>query len=59
MVRHFGNTNGTPQLDGSMAENGCGKFADINDAALTSLRKLGISHLWLTGILEQASATAP
>ena len=58
MVRHFGNTNGTPQLDGSMAENGCGKFADINDAALTSLRKLGISHLWLTGILEQASATA-
>lgn len=58
MVRHFGNTNAAPKLNGSMADNGCGKFADINDAALSSLRKLGISHLWLTGILEQASATA-
>ena len=58
MVRHFGNTNATPVVNGSLTENGCGKFADINDAALTSLRKLGISHIWLTGILEQASATA-
>lgn len=57
MVRHFGNTNTASKLNGSLAENGCGKFADINDAALTSLRKLGISHIWLTGILEQASAT--
>ena len=58
MVRHFGNTNETPKVNGSLAENGCGKFADINDAALISLRKLGITHLWLTGILEQASSTA-
>lgn len=58
MVRHFGNTNEAPALNGSIEENGCGKFADINDAALASLRELGITHLWLTGVLEQASSTA-
>jgi len=58
MVRHFGNTEVAPKLNGSIEENGCGKFADINDAALASLRELGITHLWLTGILEQASSTA-
>lgn len=57
-VRLFGNTNETRKWNGSLAENGCGTFADINDAALRSLRDLGISHLWLTGIHEQASGTA-
>lgn len=58
MVRHFGNTHESPRVNGSMAENGCGKFADINNAALKSLRKLGITHVWLTGVLEQASSTS-
>lgn len=58
MVRHFGNTNETRKRDGTMAENGCGKFDDINDAALKSLRELGITHVWLTGVLEQASSTS-
>lgn len=58
MVRHFGNTRESPKVNGSMAENGCGKFADINDAALKSLREFGITHLWLTGVLEQASSTS-
>ncbi|NNM30952.1 MAG: alpha-amylase [Akkermansiaceae bacterium] len=58
MVRHFGNVNETRTPNGSLEQNGCGKFADINDAALASLRAMGFSHLWLTGVLEQASATA-
>ncbi len=57
-VRTFGNTNETRKINGSLAENGCGKFCDINDAALASLKELGFNHLWLTGILEQASGTA-
>jgi glycosidase len=57
MVRHFGNTNETRKPHGTIAENGCGKFADINDAALVSLKKLGITHLWLTGVLQQATRT--
>ena len=57
MVRHFGNRNATNKPHGTLAENGCGKFADINDAALKSLRDLGITHVWLTGVLQQATRT--
>ena len=57
MVRTFGNTRETWKPHGTLAENGCGKFADITPAALASIRELGFTHLWLTGILEHASAT--
>ena len=58
MVRTFGNTNETRKTNGTLAENGCGKFNGINDAALDSIKKMGFSHIWLTGVLEQASGTA-
>lgn len=58
MVRTFGNTNETRKLNGTLAENGCGKFFDINDPALESLKQMGLTHLWLTGVLEQASGTS-
>jgi glycosidase len=58
MVRTFGNTNETRKSNGSLAENGCGKFADITPAALDSIKQMGFTHLWLTGVLEQASGTA-
>jgi glycosidase len=58
VVRHFGNTNLAPKVNGTLAENGCGKFADINDMALAAIKDLGITHIWLTGVLEQASSTA-
>lgn len=58
LVRTFGNTNATRKPHGSIEENGCGKFADIDDVALASLRDMGFTHLWLTGVLEQASTTA-
>ena len=58
LPRLFGNTNETRKPNGTITENGCGKFADLDDAALDSLKKMGFTHLWLTGVLEQASATA-
>ena len=58
MVRTFGNTTETRKPNGTLAENGCGKFADITPAALDSLKRMGFTHLWLTGVLEQASGTA-
>jgi glycosidase len=58
MVRTFGNTNETRKFNGTLAENGCGKFNDINDTALASLKQMGFTHIWLTGVLEQASGTA-
>jgi glycosidase len=58
LPRLFGNTNETRKPNGTLAENGCGKFADISDTALRSLRdELHITHLWLTGVHAQATAT--
>ncbi|HEX8078543.1 MAG TPA: alpha-amylase family glycosyl hydrolase [Chthoniobacterales bacterium] len=56
-VRLFGNTNETRKQNGTVAENGVGKFNDINDAALASLREMGFTHVWLTGVLQQATGT--
>jgi glycosidase len=57
LPRLFGNTNETRRCHGTIAENGVGKFADINNAALSSLRAMGFTHLWLTGVFRQATAT--
>jgi glycosidase len=56
-VRLFGNTNETRKQNGTLVENGVGKFADINDAALAAIREMGFTHVWLTGVLQQATAT--
>ena len=57
LVRTFGNKNEARILRGTLAENGCGKFSDINSLALKSIREMGFNHIWLTGVIEQASAT--
>ena len=57
VVRYFGNTNTTNQQDGTIETNGCGKFADITETALQALKDLGVSHVWLTGCLRQATLT--
>ncbi len=53
-TRLFGNSNSSNQPWGTMAQNGVGKFNDINDAALLSLKAMGVSHLWLTGVPHHA-----
>jgi glycosidase len=57
VVRYFGNTNTTNRPDGSIRVNGCGRFADVNEAALRALRGMGVTHVWLTGCLRQATLT--
>lgn len=57
LVRLFGNTNSTRKANGTLAENGVGKFGDINDAALDSLQDMGFTHIWLTGVLQQVTGT--
>ena len=54
-VRLFGNKQTELRFNGSKAENGCGTFNDIDDRALNAIKDLGITHIWLTGILEHAS----
>jgi glycosidase len=56
-VRLFGNMETGVKVNGTISENGCGKFNDINDSALISLKDLGATHIWYTGIIEHAVAT--
>jgi len=56
-VRLYGNKNPTNKYYGSIEENGCGKFNDINDLALQEIKKMSFSHVWFTGVLEHATMT--
>jgi glycosidase len=53
----FGNKNTNNVFNGSIAENGCGKFDDITDVALHELKRMGITHIWYTGVIEHATIT--
>ncbi|MBR6304057.1 MAG: alpha-amylase [Paludibacteraceae bacterium] len=54
--RLFGNYNETRKHNGTKEENGCGRFVDINARALESIRDLGATHVWYTGIIRHATA---
>lgn len=55
MTRLFANQTTSNQINGSLRQNGVGKFNDINDTALKALKKFGISHVWYTGVIEHAT----
>ena len=55
LVRLFGNKKEASVPYGTKEQNGCGTFADINEQALRSLRTLGVTHVWYTGVLEHAT----
>ncbi len=57
LPRLFGNTNTNRVKNGTIKENGCGKFNDFTTKALQEIKALGISHIWYTGIIEHATAT--
>jgi len=56
-TRLFGNQNTTNKVYGTIDENGSGKFNDITDVALDSIRQMGITHVWYTGVIEHATLT--
>lgn len=37
--------------------NGSGKFSDFDNKTILSIKKLGCTHIWFTGILEHATKT--
>ena len=53
-TRLFGNDNTNNKPWGTLEENGVGKFNDFTPKALAEIRKLGVSHIWYTGILHHA-----
>lgn len=57
LVRTFGNINETRVPNGTLAENGTGRFDDLNPAAAAALADMGMTHVWFTGALQQATST--
>lgn len=57
MPRWFTNCNGHCIPNGSISQNSCGKFNDIDEAKLRSIKSLGATHVWFTGIIEHATTT--
>ncbi|MCM1035668.1 MAG: alpha-amylase family glycosyl hydrolase [Paludibacter sp.] len=57
LPRTFTNYSETRKHNGSITENGCGKFNTITPKALREIRKLGATHVWYTGVIEHATQT--
>lgn len=56
LVRTFGNTNEARVPNGTREQNGVGTFEDLNDAAAAALADMGMTHVWMTGVLQQATS---
>ncbi len=56
-TRLFGNTKTKNKENGTIEENGSGKFNAFTDKALNEIKNLGITHIWYTGVLEHATQT--
>ena len=53
-TRLFGNTKQANQPWGTIEQNGVGKFSDFTEHALSEIHKLGITHVWYTGVPHHA-----
>lgn len=53
-TRLYGNKNETNKPWGTIKENGVGKFNDFDKTALASIKALGTSHIWYTGVIHHA-----
>jgi glycosidase len=57
LPRLFGNENTTNIHNGTINENGCGKFNSFTLKALNEIKSLGTTHIWYTGVIEHATQT--
>lgn len=57
LTRLFTNGNKYCVPNGTIEQNGCGKMNDITSHVLESIRSLGSTHVWYTGIIEHATKT--
>ena len=55
LPRLWGNNKANPVKNGSLQENGTGKFSDIDNDTLGYLKWLGCSHVWYTGIIRHST----
>ena len=57
MPRWFTNLTEDCVTNGDIKQNGVGKFNDIDESKLHSIKSLGATHVWYTGVIEHATAT--
>ena len=55
LPRLWGNGKLRPKKNGTLSENGTGKFSDIDKDTLDYLKWLGCSHVWYTGVLRHST----
>ncbi|MGL5635697.1 MAG: alpha-amylase family protein, partial [Bacteroidales bacterium] len=55
LPRLFGNCKEDLTFDGSLEENGTGKFSDFTEKTLQEISKLGCNAIWYTGVIEHAT----
>ena len=53
--RYWGDRAGKQKKGGTLDEHGCGKFSNIDRESLDYFKSLGVTHLWLTGIVRHAT----
>jgi glycosidase len=53
-TRLFGNKKTANKPWGTIEKNGVGKFSDFTDKALSEIKKLGVTHIWYTGVPHHA-----
>ncbi|WP_298951733.1 alpha-amylase family glycosyl hydrolase [uncultured Alloprevotella sp.] len=57
LPRLYGNTRNNNTHNGTLTENGCGKFADFTSSRLKKLQQNGYTHIWYTGLIAHATQT--
>ena len=57
LTRLFGNRNTSRIENGTIAENGCGKMSSFDEQTLCAIKRMGVSHVWFTGVIRHASQT--
>ena len=56
--RLWGNDTAEPVKNGTLSENGTGKFSDIDSGTLDYIKWLGCSHVWYTGVLRHSTQSS-
>lgn len=55
LPRLFSNSTENCIPNGTIEQNGSGKLNDITDTVLKSIKDLGTTHIWYTGVIEHAT----
>lgn len=55
LPRLWGSDKVRPKRNGTLTDNGTGKFSDIDTNTLEYLKWLGCSHVWFTGIIRHST----